>query len=251
MHIIGAGRVGGALSTAAQQTGQAATLLSRDSDWSVLEDSTGPILVATRNDDLADVLARVPESRHGDLVFIQNGMIRPWLADNGLADATRGLLFFAVPSRGAAIQPGPPSPFHGPHAQAVVRFLRAIGVPAEEVSAAAFTDLEHEKLLWNTVFGLCCQAFDATVGQVVREHADPLRALTEELDAVGRAAMDVTIDFERLFLRLCDYSLSIADYQGAVKEWRWRNGWYVGKARAMGRTLPMHSALCARAGVSG
>ena len=43
--------------------------------------------------------------------------------------------------------------------------------------------------------------------------------------------------------RLCDYSLTIRGYQGAVKEWPWRNGWFV----AQGPT-PLHQAMLARVG---
>ena len=249
MHIIGAGRVGGALSSAAHAAGQPAVLLDRDADWSVLSATDGPIVVATRNDDLDGVVERVPATRRADLVFVQNGMLRPWLQDQGLTDNTRGLLFFAVPSRGATIQPGPPSPVVGAHANAVVTFLSACGAPAECVSQQAFTNLEHEKLVWNSAFGLLCQALGATVGQVVSEHNDTLAKLVRELHEVASTELDITLSLQALLPRLCDYSMSIPDYTGAVKEWPWRNGWYVRVAREHGVEMPLHTALCEQAGV--
>src|SRR5690606_13983845 len=102
--------------------------------WDRLDAPAGaPILLAVRNDDLDAVLARVPAHRHVDLVFVQNGMLRPWLAARGLSAATRGLLFMAVPRRGAAIEPGGESPFHGPHAQALLDAFRAAALPARVV----------------------------------------------------------------------------------------------------------------------
>lgn len=249
MHIIGAGRVGGALSQAAEKHGQPCTLWTRGMDLGELANAGGPIVVATRNDDLPGVLAELPRGRHKDLVFIQNGMLRPWLDTAGVSDATRGLLFFAVAKRGAPIQPGPPSPFYGPHAAAVVDFLTSIEVPAEVVSETAFTNLEHEKLLWNSCFGLLCQAYDAPVGEIVREHSDVLGKLVRELDSVARLELPITVGVPHLIEALSAYSMTIPDYQGAVKEWRWRNGWYVDVAAKHGRELPVHTRLCALAGV--
>jgi hypothetical protein len=42
--------------------------------------------------------------RRGDLVFLQNGMIAPWLREHQLHTSTRALLYFG----GAILQP--PSP---------------------------------------------------------------------------------------------------------------------------------------------
>lgn len=241
--------MGGALAAAARQRGIPCHLASRDAGWEAIESGSGPILVATRNDDLPGIVQRVPARRHDHLVFVQNGMLRPWLASAGLSDATRGLLFFAVAARGAPIQPGPPSPFTGPVAEQVVAFLRAIDVPAELVSPAAFTDLEHEKLLWNTSFGLLCQALQVPVGDVVRHHRDLLVDLVRELDGVARRALDIGVELDTLVEKLCAYSLTIPDYQGAVKEWRWRNGWYVDVAAQYELPLPVHTRLCEQAGV--
>lgn len=55
-----------------------------------------PILVATRNDALAGIVASCPPERRQDLVFMQNGMLEPWLREQGLADATQLLVYFAV-----------------------------------------------------------------------------------------------------------------------------------------------------------
>jgi ketopantoate reductase len=218
-------------------------------DLGPLKVGEGPIVVATRNNDLPDVLQSLPANRHKDLVFVQNGMLRPWLEQAGVSGATRGLLFFAVATRGAPIQPGPPSPFVGPHAAAVVAFLNAISVPAEVVSTAAFTNLEHEKLLWNSCFGLLCQAYDAPVGTIVRDHSAELAELVEELDAVARLELEVSVSVAHLIDALSAYSLTISEYQGAVKEWPWRNGWYVEVAAKHNRKLPVLTRLCALAGV--
>jgi hypothetical protein len=58
--------------------------------------------VCTRNDDLEDVVSRTPEHRRGDLVFLQNGILGPFLAKHGLSRNTQALIYFAVAKQGAA-----------------------------------------------------------------------------------------------------------------------------------------------------
>jgi ketopantoate reductase len=248
--LIGAGRIGGTLQARAAERQRPVQVLGRHDDWRVLEQSPGtPIVVCTRNDDLADVLMRVPAYRKRDLVFVQNGMLRPWLAQHDLADATRGLLFFAVQSRGAPLTPGPPSPFCGPHAAAVVAELQALDVPAEVVAAPQFAAWELEKLLWNCVFGLLCQAHDCMVGDVLTEHRDELAALVNELLPVAEQGMAVRTDAKAVLRRLVDYSAAIPRNRAAVKEWPWRNGWFVAEAERQGVELPIHRRLCRLADV--
>ncbi|MFO7561175.1 MAG: ketopantoate reductase C-terminal domain-containing protein [Enhygromyxa sp.] len=245
IEVIGAGRIGTAL---CEREPSRFSLIDRQRGWERLDVQAGaPILLAVRNDDLDPVLARVPAHRHADLVFVQNGMLRPWLAARGLAGATRGLLFMAVPRRGAAIEPGGESPFFGPHAQALVDAFSAARLPARSVDAESFACIELEKLLWNSCFGLLCDAYDCEVGTVVREHFDALRELVAELLAIGAPALGVSLELDPLVERLAAYSRSIPSYRGAIKEWRWRNGWFVELAREQGRSLPVHERLLAQA----
>jgi hypothetical protein len=251
IEVIGAGRIGTAL---VARDPERFALIDRESGWERLEGAAGwPILLAVRNDDLDEVLERVPGHRRGDLCFVQNGMLRPWLAEHGLADAgreaTRGLLFLAVPSRGATIEPGGESPFFGPHAEALVAAFTAASLPARAVDAPTFAAIELEKLLWNSCFGLLGDAYDASVGEVVEGCYAELRELVAELLELGAPALGVTLELDPLVARLAAYSRSIPSYRGAVKEWRWRNGWFVELAHAQDRELPVHDRLLARAGV--
>jgi ketopantoate reductase len=247
--VIGAGRIGTALAARQDDQGrQRFVLVDRKRGWEQIDpDGKGAIMLAVRNDDLAAVIDRVPKSRHGDLVFVQNGMLRPWLEDRGLAGATRGLLFMAVPSVGAAIEfggePGGESPFWGPQAQAMVEAFTAVGLPAKVVDARTFAAIELEKLIWNSAFGLFCQALDCDVGTVVEQHRPRLRLLVAELLAVGGPELGVELELDPLVERLCAYSRSISSYRGAVKEWPWRNGWFVSTARARKIRTPTHDML--------
>jgi hypothetical protein len=171
-------------------------------------------------------------------------MYGPLLDAYRLRDTTRGLLFFAVPAKGDAPQPGPqPSPFVGPHAVAVARWLSRIGVPAAAVDWPRFSALQLEKVIWNCAFGALCEARAADVGTVCAQHADELRAVVDDLRRVGRASLNVDLALPWLLDRLCAYSATIPTYRASVKEWRWRDGWFVVEAHRYAVPTPAHHAV--------
>ncbi|MCB9758349.1 MAG: hypothetical protein H6739_00775 [Alphaproteobacteria bacterium] len=229
--IVGVGRIGRALA----EMGPAALVRRGEA----VPDGEGPVYVCTRNDDLDVVLRQTPRSRRGDLVFVQNGMLRPWLERHGLADNTQALLYFAVSTRGATPVDGGGTVAWGPWADALVARLARGGIAAQAVDRETFDRQMVEKLLWNCVFGLICQARGVTVGQAVDDHRAEVDALTAELAGVAEEALELTLA-PGVSERLCAYSRTIADYTGAVKEWRWRNGWFRGRART-----PVHEGLLA------
>lgn len=239
--ILGAGRVGGAL---AARSPVPVTLVTRGSSDDLLAGPVGtPLVVAVDNDSLDAALARVPPARRPDLAFVQNGVLEPWLERHGLTDSTRALLYFAVPRRGAAIEPGGTSVLTGPHADVLAAWLQAMDLPATVVPRAAFTAAMLEKLIWNCAFGLLCQRHGCTVGEVLERHDDDLVALVHEFLAVGRAALGVDLDPAPLLARLRAYTRAIPTYRGAVKDWSWRNGWFVAAARRHGIPTPVHDRL--------
>jgi ketopantoate reductase len=239
--VIGQGRIGTALARAS-----GCALISRYRGWYVLDEPPGdPIVVCVRNDDLGGVLTQVPQHRWPDLVFVQNGMIDAWLADHALAGNTRGVLYFAVPTRGAPIEPGGVSRFTGPHANSLALWLESLGLRTEVLGRRSFSAAMLEKLIWNSAFGALCTRHEATVGRVLGEHQDELAALAREMNAVGRAALDIDLDDAALLRALREYAGAIPEHRAALSEWRWRGGWFVDAARQHDIATPTHDALIA------
>lgn len=229
LQVIGAGRIGLALASMGP-----AHLLRRGE--AVLAER-GPIVVCARNDDLDDVLGLVPAARRGDLCFVQNGLLGPWFAERGLEHATRALLYFAVPSRGAAVEDGGGTVVTGPWAEALVTRFGQGGVAAKVVSAARLEAEAVEKLLWSCVFGLLAEVFKAPVGRLIVERGAEIVALTEELLTVAEEA-GLPRPQGDVVGRLIAYSARIPSYQGGLKELPWRNGWFLAR-----RVTPLHGAL--------
>lgn len=242
--ILGAGRVGQALSEAAASAGRECVLVDRNGPRDALSGDAGvPILVATRNDDLGGVLGAVPPHRWGDLVFLQNGAIRDWLEQQGLRRAGRGLLYFAVTERGGPIQAGQASVFTGAHAADVAEWLGAIGVDAVALDDLAFRAREFQKLCWLVVMGPLCERHGATVGGVVNQYPDDVKTLCKELAVLGQAAMGVAMVRRELEDSVHNYSSTIPSYKASVKEWRWRNGWVSETAARLGIPVPFHDTI--------
>lgn len=244
MVVVGAGRIGQALKRRSEAASVPCALVDRTSGREALDAPAGePVVLAVRTDDLAEVVATVPVHRREDLVLVQNGAIRELVEQLGLARATRGVLYLLVSRRGGPVEAARTSWFCGPHAAAVTRWFEVMGLPAQAVQWPRFTVAELEKLLWLAVNGPLCEAHDATVGQIARDHRPEHDALVRELARVGRAAWGVEPDADWLVGRLVAWSEAIPQYRASVKELPWRNGWLREQARRHGIPTPLHDAL--------
>ena len=234
----------------AQRARVPVTLVGRTDDARpVSEPHPGrPILVCTRNDDLDGLIEDVHPANQPDLVFVQNGMLRPWLAEHGLLGNTQGLLYVAVPKVGARPQPGGESVFWGPWATELAELFASNGVAARALSdAAAFQREIAVKFIWTAVLGLLGEATGRAVGPICVEQRAEVEALCAELAPVLARALGVSLPVRPLTATILEYSATIPDYRASLKEWRWRNGWLVDEAAAQGAVLPRHAAWLVRA----
>ena len=207
-----------------------------------------PILVCTRNDHLPEVLAGVHPDRHLDLVFVQNGMVQPYLAERGLSGCTQGVLWVAVPRRGDPPVPGGTSVFHGPWARPIADLLHSHGVDAAAVDRTSYQREVAVKLAWICVFGVLGSALGGRVGDIAEENADAVAALSDELHPLLRLEPGLDLDAAALRQRLFDYTARIPHFPASLKEWRWRNGWQREAGAQHGVEMPVFEDWLARAG---
>lgn len=247
--IVGGGRVGRAL----QDIGNGQDFLVKRGE-SVPLDFEGPILVCTRNDDLDAVLEATPPSRWNDLVFFQNGMLEPWFQSKGLGDANQVLAYFAISKLGESpvdgktdTNPEGLTAAYGKWASAVAGRLHAGGLSCKVLDKEAFQKQMLEKLIWISAFMLVgARHPGATVGVVEKEYRSEVSSLIVELASAAAAEKGLAFE-EAMEDRLCAYSRTVSHFPTAVKEFKWRNGWFYllsEKAIAEGKPdpCPLHTA---------
>ena len=243
LTLVGAGRIGTALAGLATANDVEYLLVGRDHAGLIGEHDAGPIVVCTRNDDVAAVVQHC--ARPDDLVFIQNGAMRPWLAARGLGDCTQGVLYFAVPKLRAPPESGGESVFFGRHASGLVYLLRRGNLAARVV--ADDDELRTEiayKLLWAAIFGLLGDLHQETVLASVAR-AREVAALVTELAPVCEAGLGAPVVADQATKRLLAYSRAIGSWRASAKEWPWRNGWLIECARRHALATPLHDSLVA------
>lgn len=247
--IVGGGRVGKAL----QDMGNGDDVLVKRGE-SVPIDFPGPVLVCTRNDDLEGVLESTPKSRWSDLVFFQNGMLETWFQSKGLSDPDQVLAYFAVSKLGEPPTDGKTdtnpeglTAAYGKWASAVTGRLLAGGLSCKVLEKETFQKQMFEKLIWICAFMLVgARHPGATVGIVEKEYRSEVSSLISELAAAAAAEKGIVFE-PAMEDRLCAYSRTVAHFPTAVKEFKWRNGWFYSlseKAIAEGKPdpCPLHTA---------
>ena len=153
--IVGGGRVGQPLA----DMGVPGDVILKRGDAFPSSPATGPIFVCTRNDALQGVIDQTPESRRGDLVFLQNGMLQPWLDARGLGDNTQALIYFAVAKLGEkptdGITDNNPEGLtatNGKWGGALAARLAAGNLTCHVLDKPAFKGSMYEKLIWICAF---------------------------------------------------------------------------------------------------
>lgn len=255
--LVGSGRVG----TALEKLGSGSDKIIERGH--AVEGPPGPIVVCTRNNDLQGVLDSTPKDRREDLVFIQNGMLQPWLDARNLGNNTQALVYFAVAKKGETpidgktdANPEGLTAVTGKHAHAFAARLAAGDLSCKVLDQTQYKKSMLEKLIWICAVMLVgTKNGNISVGEVEKDHKDELSMLIRELAASGEAELKVQLD-EGAMERLLAYSRSVASFPTAVKEVPWRNGWFYDlslQAKQEGKAdpSPTHSAWLKEVGAVG
>lgn len=230
--IIGTGRIGLFLY---ESNNKQDTLISRNSDSSSInEDSSGPIYVCTRNDDLLDVLNKTPKNRKGDLVFLQNGILEPFLHQHDLHENTQGLIYFAISKKGETpidgktdLNPEGLTAVTGKWANDFQIRLNSVGLACHVLDKKNWEIAMFEKLIWISAFMIVgAKHGGCTVGEVESKYNQQVCQLVREMAETVTKVKQVEFS-SNLENRLCAYARSVAHFPTALKEFKWRNGWFL------------------------
>ena len=243
--VVGSGEVGRRLAWALAASGTEVVSVSRQGGWEHLPTHRdAPIVVCVREEALPDVLASLRHVAAERLVFIQNGWIRPLLAD--VTGCSRGLIWFT--SRGEFYKVLRPSIFSGPVAASITEALERGGIAATAVDVAGFAAAEAEKMGFNCVVGLPLAVHGLSLGEYLVRHATEAEAVFLEAVGVTARALGVApsegwwTEFLRVTEPLGWVRLS------AAKALEYRNGAVARLARESGERSPANERLLAAAG---
>lgn len=252
--IFGGGRIGNAIRA------EGDVVVGRNDPFPSVP-ASGPIYICTRNDALGPIVDKTPTHRRCDLVFMQNGMLGAFLAEQGLSSNTQVLLYLAVSKLGekpidgiTEKSPEGLTAATGKWAGAFAARLAGRGLTCRTLQGAEYTKAMLEKHTWICAFMLVgALNGGVTVGEVESAHSAQLAAVVAELVASGEAALGVKLE-PGVYDRLAAYGRSVAHFPTAVKEFEWRNGWFYqisAAAIAAGKAdpMPLHSAGLAKLGI--
>lgn len=238
--IVGNGRIGSTLAKAGN-----CLVLGRSDHIDV--NVEGPILIATRNDALDEIIEKCPDNRKSDLVFLQNGYLSACLEQKGLLDNSQVLLYLSVAAMGTeavdgitAYNPEGLTAATGVHAEAFARRLSHLGLRCNVVDAGSFQPAMFEKLIWISVFMLVGTAKGCkSVGQAGCEHRDLVEELINELTVAVEKREDIRFPVGTV-PRLNAYTDVVSDFPAAVKEFTWRNKYFFDLGD---EEVPLHNNL--------
>lgn len=246
--IVGEGRIGNFLCS----LGNGDDLVVRRGD-SIPPDAPGPVYVCTRNDDMEEIIMNCPEEKKEDLVFVQNGMLEKFLRRNGMTDNTKANLYFAIPKLGAKpidgvteTNPEGLTAVCGKWEGSFSERIQKADLTCRVLKERDFRRSQLEKLIWISVFNLIGAVHgNVSMGEVAQLHQKEVTEMSIELAQMVRFTLTVGM-LPNIEDRLLAYARVVKDFPTALKEFKWRNGFFydysmLAKKNKFNDPTPMHT----------
>ena len=242
--VVGAGRIGLAFADRARRTGGGVVVVTRRENRSAIEQpgGEGPIVVAVREEHLAELVPRIHPSLGPRLVFVQNGFVGEWMGKAGAAG--RGLLHFSAAKDGT-VRVLLPSVFGGSEAaREACAVLDRGGIPARfEPEPGRLRIEEIRKALWSCVLSILAAWKKVPVGTLFDRFASEVETLTRECAEVAAAVFAVEVDVSDLLGSLRKMAAALPDYGGSAGAREFRSLWIVRNARERGIRTPLNDRI--------
>jgi len=240
VFVVGMGEVGRRLGGALTAAGIEVVPVTRDTGWKeAVTDPEEVLVVCAREEALPEVVGRLQGVSPQRLVFVQNGWIRPLLAE--LPGYSRGLIWFT--SKGEFFTVLRSSIFSGTKAEFLAEALGRGGVPATAVGENAFAAAEAEKMGFNCVVGLPLAVHRVSLGEYLDRHRDEAKMVFGEAAAVTSRAVGTTRS-ARWWGDFLKATVPIAWVRASLpKALQYRNGAVVRLAREFGLSAPVNQRL--------
>ena len=242
--VVGAGRIGRVLADRARRAGIEVVLVTREENRAAIEEpgGEGPLLLAVREEHLADLVPRIHPSHADRLVFVQNGFVGESMER---AEASgRGLLHFNAAADGT-VRVLLPSVFGGNDAaRETCGVLDGEGIPSRFESDLDRLRVEViRKALWSCVLSILAAWKKVPVGALFDRFGPEVEALTRECVGVASTVFAVEVDVSDLLESLRKMAAALPDYAGSSGAREFRNLWIARNARERGIRTPVNDRI--------
>lgn len=169
-----------------------------------------------RNNDLESIIKKTPRSRLADLVFMQNGMLTPYLESKDLAENTQALVYFAVPKKGETpvdgktdLNPEGLTAVTGKWAEDFSVRMKQGGLSCHVLPKNEWTVAMVEKHIWICAFmAVGAKHGGCTVGQVEADHKEEVNNLIVEMAAAASKVLFASLlPMKKLLTDYCPWSI--------------------------------------------
>ena len=199
--LVGLGEIGGVFARALLKTGHIVVPVLCGSNWEEIRvEYPEPqcVIVAVRENNLSEVLSKMPGRWKDKTVLVQNELLPSAWKMHGIINPTVISVWFEKkqPNDFKVIIP---SPIYGPNAQCIYSALKALGIASTIV-------LSEEELLFELVLknvyilttNITGLKVGGTVGQLWDEHKQLAREVAEEVMDIQFAVIGKELDREKL-----------------------------------------------------
>lgn len=195
--VIGIGEIGSVFARGFLKTGHPVYPVTRIMDFNqAINRVPEPVLVlvAVGENDLQDVLAKIPEPWKSNVALIQNELLpRDW-QQQGYKNPTVASIWFEK-KKGQDVKVVVPSPIYGNHAGLMKSALDALDIPSNILSA-------EDQLLFELVrknyyilaSNICGLKTGGTVSQLWTNHKDLVQDVLHDIHNIQEALVGQTLD---------------------------------------------------------
>jgi hypothetical protein len=196
--VVGLGEMGGVFARGFLRTGHPVfPVLRHHATADLVDEVPDPalVLITVGEDDLGEVLARLPEAWRPRTGMIQNELLpRDW-AEHGIERPTVASVWFEK-KPGKPVKVIIPTPVAGPNAELVVDALAAIDIPASAISDAGLIDALVAKNLYILTANIAGLRTGGTVSELWSEHRELAEPVAAEVLEIQEYLVGAPIDGE-------------------------------------------------------
>ena len=257
INIIGLGRVGNHLYTSLSANNKYTVnsfkrsninelFLAKDKDYDNSSHNTNNQLkscsmICVKTSDLLELMPKLNNHHCDNLVFMQNGLYDDLLnkhLNENKYKITKIILYLSISKIGSNLIDGKLSVVNGPMSNQLISIFKDSNIKLAAVNDDIYLQISIEKMIWLSIFSILCTYYDCSTNDVLANKSQLLTDLTIELIKVAESKISVKFAKDQMLKRIFQFSKNIskANLKLSIKEFNYRNGWFLTKTNHSRKT---------------